>query len=278
MQSQHISDKQEAAAQRSAFTLIEMLVVISIIALLISILLPALGRARETARSIACMSGIKQLGLASHTYAVDYNGWLPQNPFSGTRSYGHCWDVQISSYLNYDSSRPSSQQPVFHCPSGLLLSANEGAISRSRGYYINAHVAKSGFSTDYQDDEDEIGSRRGGSGAINPYDGVQGRLSSIPDASGLGVLFELWISSEWDGYYNYQEGFFGRRTDNGEEWENDRLNSYVRIKNITAYRHDDSTNILFADSHAEVRRRPSEGNDAPRDVIWYWEGGQALGD
>lgn len=56
---------------REAFTLIELLVVISIIALLIGILLPALGAARGTARDIACNSNLRQLGIATVTYAED---------------------------------------------------------------------------------------------------------------------------------------------------------------------------------------------------------------
>jgi prepilin-type N-terminal cleavage/methylation domain-containing protein/prepilin-type processing-associated H-X9-DG protein len=72
----------------NGFTLIELLVVIAIIGILASMLLPALQTAREEAKSISCLSGIKQLGLASIAYANDYNSYLPEwNTESGGR-YG----------------------------------------------------------------------------------------------------------------------------------------------------------------------------------------------
>ncbi len=63
---------------RRAFTLIELLVVVAIIAVLVAILLPALSAARETAKSAACMSNLKQIGLALFLYSEDYDGHIPQ--------------------------------------------------------------------------------------------------------------------------------------------------------------------------------------------------------
>ena len=67
--------------RRRAFTLIELLVVISIIALLISILLPALEAAKESARVIVCASKQKHLGLALHLYAGDFDQTFPISTF-----------------------------------------------------------------------------------------------------------------------------------------------------------------------------------------------------
>ena len=68
--------KQKTLVRPTGFTLVELLVVISIIALLMAILLPALNKAREQGKRIVCLSNLKQLTLAWMNYASTYNDKL----------------------------------------------------------------------------------------------------------------------------------------------------------------------------------------------------------
>ena len=94
---------------RRGFTIVELLVVISIIALLAAILLPSLSRAREAARTIACASNMRQMHLVSILYVEDNDGWLP-TPYWG-------WRQKIDDYVD----DPKGPDTIFYCPSAVPI-------------------------------------------------------------------------------------------------------------------------------------------------------------
>jgi prepilin-type N-terminal cleavage/methylation domain-containing protein len=79
--------KNSQARRRSpyGFSVVELLVVIGVVAMLISILLPALVRARESAQMTQCMSNLRQWGVAARAYADANGGWLPREGDDGDK-------------------------------------------------------------------------------------------------------------------------------------------------------------------------------------------------
>ena len=125
---------------RPAFTLIELLVVIAIIALLVSILLPALSQAQEQARSLVCLSNMRNMMLATLMYAGENDDHFPQalHPDNATLSPQGNW---------IDLLEPYAGEPLlYRCPSDASPFFDTPAVGdrlRNTSYALNNFVSGS---------------------------------------------------------------------------------------------------------------------------------------
>jgi prepilin-type N-terminal cleavage/methylation domain-containing protein len=133
---------------RRAFSLVELLVVIGIVALLVSLLLPVLSRAREAAESVKCRSNLRQLGQANSMYIAQWNGWavpglmgdriVPANRVLWHTNNSFRGNINLPDWEGGNIEDDQTPQGLL-CPSAADPYSGFGLIAQSYGYNIR-HV------------------------------------------------------------------------------------------------------------------------------------------
>src|SRR5204862_4001198 len=114
--------------QSRGFTLVELLIVIGIIAILIAMLLPALSKARSQAKTIACQSNLRQVGMYLEMYANQWKGWVYPPGLGAGLPPEKRWPVFVFKPEVYNP-------PVMKCPSDL-------EPQEDHSYVLNSHLAE----------------------------------------------------------------------------------------------------------------------------------------
>jgi len=240
-----------------AFTLLELLLVIALIAVLAGLLLPALGRAKERARAVTCSNNIRQLTVAWSLYADDHDGWFVNNHgIDETLARRQNWVNNVQDWLSNEGNTNTAaittgklapyvglRFELFKCPSDRAPADNG---PRLRSVSMNSLVGNPG----------ELTNR------FNPRMVQFFKAPDVPSPSNVYVLLDEHPDT-------LNDGFFMNR------WEE------LRWGNLPGSYHDGAANLSFVDGHVESHkwvladtRRPSKkggvgGTFVPADSTDY---------
>lgn len=237
-------------ARRSAFTLVELLVVVAVLAVLISFVVSSVRKIRAGAESAGCQANLRKIGVGMLQYAADHNGWLP--PHHGntyedrTRETAMIWHGHVAPYVTaWDGSNLASTpiDKVFRCPSSPVpynaKSTYESTSDPSRWEYS------------YGFNFSRLGSRYDPSSGLDPSEALaySTTLRRLSFPSRLVLVADI-PNSQPNGTFSTDDAAPIPETNDGFMG----LYPYVANGKVVSKRHLNGANFLFADGHVEYRK------------------------
>jgi prepilin-type N-terminal cleavage/methylation domain-containing protein/prepilin-type processing-associated H-X9-DG protein len=230
MQSNRFRGRQYPSA---AFTLIELLVVIAIIGILLSVLIPALGKAKKQVRAVVCRSNLHQIGLAVALYADANQNYIPRgNP-------DNPWFMRFLPYLGHDQQQKDYRDVrIYKCPDFPRTGVGENNISNANQtlcYVVSSWTFNNRSDTIGHEIrvETKLSEFRHPGSTIYMADHEDGPWRPIIQTADDGTSLErcdIWAPTHLPSSTN-QDPTWGRR--------------------IARARHRDGCNVLFLDYHSE---------------------------
>ena len=232
---------------RKAFTLVKLLVVIAIIALLMAILMPALGRARKQAQAVICQSQLSSWGMALQLFAHDNDGYFLKSVSFETRNAADWWMVGLLPYVGGEYDQQSEARKLFLCPTAAK-SKNPPGCTRCPGTTFSAWGPFGPGNPDVGEwwDEGSVGSYGINDWIANPPpdSGFWGfptkycwRSTSLKSAARVPVFLDCMYVSAYVLHFDEPPPFY----DQYDSWASNGIQMFAMD------RHNGGTNAVFAD-------------------------------